>query len=86
MLAQVLQIQHSASDLRNLSRAFDIACRQLGIGLAGLDVQKRERLIKLAMKITHSNDQRAAGASLGGPPSLPQPRRIRRATKAVLPR
>jgi hypothetical protein len=66
MPAQVLQIQHSASDLRKLSRAFDIACRQLGIGLAGLDVQKRERLIKRAMKIAHANDQRAAGASLGG--------------------
>ena len=66
MAAQALQIEHSASDLRKLSRAFDIACRQLGIGLAGLDVQKRERLVKRAMKIAHANDQRVAGASLGG--------------------
>jgi hypothetical protein len=66
MPAKVLQIQHSASDLRKLSRAFDVACRQLGIGLADLDVQKRERLVKRAMKIAHANDPRAAGASLCG--------------------
>jgi hypothetical protein len=60
-----VQSHHSGRDLRKLSRAFDLACRELGIGITGLDVQKRERLIRRAMKLAHANDQRAPEASLG---------------------
>jgi hypothetical protein len=59
------QIHYSGSDLRKLSRAFDVACRELGIGLVGLDVQKRERLVKRAMKLAHANDRRAPRGSIG---------------------
>jgi len=44
--------------LKELSRAFDAACRELGIGLAGLDVPKREQLVKCAMRLAHANDAR----------------------------
>jgi hypothetical protein len=40
-------------DLAQLKVAFDAACRELGVGLAGLDVQKREILVKRAMGIAH---------------------------------
>ena len=65
MPADVLQIPHSVSDLRKLNRAFDTACRELGIGLVGLDVQKRERLVKRTMKLAHTNDRRAPRGSSG---------------------
>jgi hypothetical protein len=58
----LVQSRPSERDLRKLSRAFDLACRELGIGIRGLDVQKRERLIKRAMKLAHANDQRAPEA------------------------
>jgi len=48
----------SVSELTQLGRAFDAACRELGIGLAELDVLKREQLVKRAMRIAHTNDPR----------------------------
>lgn len=56
MPADVLRTQTSARELTQLSRAFDAACRELGIGLTGLDVPKREELVKHAMRIAHAND------------------------------
>jgi hypothetical protein len=41
-------------ELRQLKAAFDAACRELGVGLVGLDVQKREILVKRAMRIAHT--------------------------------
>jgi hypothetical protein len=55
----LVQSRPSERDLRKLSHAFDLACRELGMGIRGLDVQKRETLIKRAMKLAHANDQRA---------------------------
>ena len=50
-------LQTSAvSDLKELSRAFDAACHELGIGLSGLNVPKREQLVKCAMRLAHVND------------------------------
>jgi hypothetical protein len=46
----------TASDLKELIRAFDAACRELGIRLSGLDVPKREQLVKCAMRLAHAND------------------------------
>jgi hypothetical protein len=43
----------SVIELAQLKVAFDAACRELGVGLAGLDVQKREILVKRAMGIAH---------------------------------
>ena len=57
MSADTLQTS-AVSDLKELSRAFDAACRELGIGLAGLDVPKREQLVKCAMRLAHANDPR----------------------------
>jgi hypothetical protein len=48
----------AVSDLKKLSRAFDAACHELGIGLSGLDVPKREQLVKCAMRLAHANDPR----------------------------
>ena len=59
MPADALRLRASVNNLRELGRAFDAACRELGIGLAGLDVQTRERLVKRAMKLAHANDPRA---------------------------
>ena len=46
----------SARMLTQLGLAFDAACRELGIGLQGLDVPKREELVKRAMRIAHAHD------------------------------
>jgi hypothetical protein len=49
-------------ELTQLRAAFDAACRELGIGLAGLDVPKREILVKRAMRIAHMYAARAKKA------------------------
>jgi hypothetical protein len=41
-------------ELKQLKAAFDAACRELGLGLIGLDVSKREVLVKRAMHIAHT--------------------------------
>lgn len=41
-------------ELKQLKAAFDAACRELGAGLTGLDIAKREILIKRAMRIAHT--------------------------------
>lgn len=46
----------TVSDLKKLSRVFDAACHELGIGLSGLDVPKREQLVRCAMRLAHAND------------------------------
>ncbi len=56
MPADVVRTQTSTCEFTELSQAFDAACRELGIGLAGLDVPKREELVKRAMRIAHAND------------------------------
>jgi len=56
MPTDVLRINQAAGDLSRLARAFDAACHELRIGLAGLDVRKRELLVKRAMKLAHAND------------------------------
>ena len=55
MPADALQTS-AVGDLKKLSRAFDAACRELGIGLSGLDVLKREQLVKCAMRLAHASD------------------------------
>jgi hypothetical protein len=60
-----VQSRHSDRDLRKLSHALDLACRELDIGITALDVQKRDGLIKRTMKLVHANDQRGTEASHG---------------------
>ena len=55
MAADTLQTS-AVCDLKELSRAFDAASHELGIGLSGLDVPKREQLVKCAMRLAHVND------------------------------
>jgi hypothetical protein len=57
MAADTLQTS-AVCDLKELSRAFDAACRELDVGLAGLDVPKREQLVKCAMRLARANDAR----------------------------
>ena len=47
-------------ELTQLKAAFDAACRELGVGLVGLDVPKREILVKRAMRIAHTRAGRAS--------------------------
>jgi hypothetical protein len=55
MPADTLQTS-DVSDLKESRRAFDAARRELGIGLSGLDVPKREQIVKCAMRLAHAND------------------------------
>ncbi len=50
----------SVGKLERLGWAFDAACRELGIGLAGLDVLKREQLVKRAIRIANASDPRGS--------------------------
>jgi hypothetical protein len=43
-------------DLGCLRRAFDAACQELGIGMEGLDVPKRERLVKCIMRLARQGE------------------------------
>jgi hypothetical protein len=50
------------TELIQLKAAFEAACRELGMGLTGLDVPKREILVKRAMRIAHMYAARARRA------------------------
>jgi hypothetical protein len=45
------QISQTKKQQRAISRAFDGACDQLGIGMLGLDVWKREQLAQLILRL-----------------------------------
>jgi hypothetical protein len=44
----------ASMELQQLKAAIDAACRELGLGLAGLDVPKREVLVKRAIGIART--------------------------------
>jgi hypothetical protein len=60
--ADVLAAPVSATKLKRLRQAFDVACSELGIGLKDLDVPSREKLVKRAMRIAHANEPRSDDA------------------------
>jgi hypothetical protein len=45
------QISQTKKQQRAISRAFDGACDELGIGMLGLDVWKREQLAQLILRL-----------------------------------
>jgi hypothetical protein len=53
------QRERSYVDLGGLRRAFDAACQELGIGIEGLDVPKRERLVECIIRLTRQKDNNA---------------------------
>ena len=42
---------------RAISRAFDGACHELGIGMLGRDVWRRERLAQLILRLVNDEDK-----------------------------
>ena len=50
-LVSAYQISRTKKQQRAISRAFDGACDELGIGMLGLDVWKREQLAQLILRL-----------------------------------
>jgi len=48
--------EFSHTDLGCLRRAFDAACQELGIGIEGLDVPKRERLVECIIRLARQGE------------------------------
>jgi hypothetical protein len=51
--------ERSDLDLGCLRRAFDAACQELGIGIEGLDVPKRERLVACIIRLARQGESNA---------------------------
>jgi hypothetical protein len=75
----------TVSDLKKLSRAFDAACHELGIGLSGFDVPKRGQLVRCAMRLAQENDPRPSEDAWSSQPFLILSTRIVPASSNVAP-
>jgi hypothetical protein len=56
MTTEGMHPELSHMDLGCLRRALDAACQELGIGMAGLDVPKRERLVECIVRLARQGE------------------------------